>query len=668
MRTVLLINHMFLIFAILQSSSPVRASSTIPEESRLEAPPSSPKLTVSLKSASDVTILFKSENVTVDDGERIPHLVLTRNGVLTPAFERTLMISVGNLGIPKHGLYARLIIETQHNDPDLERKASNPIRVWDDTRFIPYSPETGLLTSIDFTVAFQRFFKHQQKAVRTPTDYFGVEIELFDPQGNVLNVIRKEYAFLMENQWRVPLPRVLEETDGAAPSDLVVYFCDMIPFQADLRIPDTRIPRSEIERYIQTQLVPAMTTAFEFQSNVWNLPWYAEWSNYRTDEDPKTLSVALGEHGTWFHGKAPALAHAMISIRVDGSFGEYSDLTDGIMSVFHHELFHNQQRNISQHFGGTGNIAGKGEAWKMFSEGTAVLASVVGQPSIQLEPSGSLRSYLRRANAFIGAQDVFEGSLNKSYKDVPYHTAIYWRFLYESCGGINNGEESPNTGMNVIRNVLETLYKGQVVDIHASTDVAEALPRIIDSALQLTTSCVFQTYEESLTHFARALYMLRLEAGRCSSSSDSSYCGFFDPYHLYEAPHAEDHLIKTDSATYINGAIPSSYGIDLMELTLPGSMAARSLTLTIKNTADFKYEFHAELWKIQTLDDQSHPERWPVQIGKTASVGTQNGSITLKIKDLDAREFDGLALIIIRMDPYEDEGITGRYSIQVMPE
>src|SRR5690606_20068406 len=99
------------------------------------------------------------------------------------------------------------------------------------------------------------------------------------------------------------------------------------------------------------------------QSDVWGFPWYAEWSNFREDEDPKTLSVALGEYGMWFHGAPASLGHAMISIRVDGAFGEYRNLTEGILSVFQHELFHNQQRNISLHFGSYGNLLGKEGAW-----------------------------------------------------------------------------------------------------------------------------------------------------------------------------------------------------------------------------------------------------------------------------------------------------------------
>ena len=425
MRTTLMLNNFFLIFAILGSTDTANSVTSAKAMSqRGHADSALPGLTVTLKAATNATIWFKAENgkeVTAPalQGRKIPHLVLNRNGVLTPSFERTLLLSLANLAVPKSGLYAHLIIETQHNDPDLGRKKTNKFQLWEETKFIPYSAEKQQLVSVDFRIAFQGFLKRQKKSIRTPTDYYSYRLILVDPKGNILREINAEYAFLMENQWRVPLPKVLEASPGAAPNELLIYYCDMIPFQADLRDPDTQIPRQDVGRYVQTELIPAMTDAFETQTNLWGLPWYKEWSNYRTDEDPKTLSVALGEYSTWFHGPAPSMGHALISIRVYGGFREYSNITDGILSVFHHELFHSQQRNISLHFGDKANIAGKDEAWKLFTEGTAALASFVGQPKVQFEPTTQMRTYLKRANAFIGSDGHFIGDLNRSYQEVP---------------------------------------------------------------------------------------------------------------------------------------------------------------------------------------------------------------------------------------------------------
>ena len=671
MRTILLLNNLFLIFAIIGNTDTTKSASAAKAMSQTgHADSALPGLTVTLRTATNATILFKSENgkevtAPASQGRKIPHLVLNRNGVLTPSFERTLLLSLENLVVPKSGLYAHLIIETQHSDPDLGRKNIKRVQLWNETKFIPYSEDPQQLASVDFNIVFQGFLKRQQKSVRTPTDYFSYQLTLFDSEENILREISEEYAFLMENQWHVPLPKVLEASPGAAPNELLIYYYDMIPFQADLRDPDTQIPRQAVGRYIQTELIPAMMDAFETQTNLWGLPWYKEWSNYRTDEDPKTLSVALGEYSTWFHGPAPSIGHALISIRVDGGFREYSNITDGILSVFHHELFHNQQRNISLHFGDKGNIAGKDEAWKLFTEGTAVLASFVGQPTVQFEPTTRMRAYLKRANAFIGSDDHFIGDLNRSYQEVPYHFAIYWRFLYENCGGIKDGLEDPATGMTVIRHMLEVLYKGEVVNINSSTDVTAALPRILDAALQATPTCAFHSYEESLIHFARAIYLLRLEDGRCSTSDHSNDCGFYDPQRLYQIPNAEDHMIQTGSTTQINGVIATSYGIDLIELQLDPSTEGKTLKLTFKDISEPEDEFNVELWKNKKLESTSGLDAYSDQTSEPRFRRTENGFLALEIGDISMDDFNSLGLIITRMDPDENVEDSGRYLIQV---
>ena len=672
MRTFLLLNKLFLALAVLASTSHSitgNAAKALTHHDGTNAV--FPRVTVKLKSATNTTILFKAENgkqVTTfpSPGRQIPHLILNRNGVLTPGSERTLVLSLEHLTVPPAGLYVRLVIETQHSDPDLGRKNTNKIRLWEETRFVPYSPESQQSTPVNFDLTFQGLQKRLKKSIGTPTDYYSYRITLLDSQGKTLQEIDEEYAFLMENQWRVALPMVLEDSPGAAPNELVIYSYDMIPFQADLRDQDTQIPRQAVGGYIQTELIPTMVEAFKTQTDLWNFPWYAEWTNYRTDEGSKTLSVALGDHGTWFHGAAPSIGHALISIRVDGSFREYSSLTDGILSAFHHELFHNQQRNISMHFGGTGNVAGMENAWQLFTEGTAVLASLVGQPSVQFEPAMEMRAYLKRANTFIGSEGDFVGDLNRSYQKVPYDFAIYWRFLYERCGGLKNGMEDPATGMKVIHHALEALYKGEVVDINSSTKVIRSLPRVLDMALQATPTCPFHTYEESLVHFARAIYLLRLEDGRCSTSNDSPSCGFYDPDQLYPMPPAEEYLIQAGSTTQINGLIPTSYGMDLIEVKLDPSVERKELKLIFKGISDPESDFNVEVWKIKNTHNGVETERYSSPMDQPQSTRTKNGSLTMEIGNLSVNDFNSLGLIITRTDSFESQASSGRYLIQLV--
>ncbi|HEX5837527.1 MAG TPA: hypothetical protein VFY26_06830 [Anaerolineales bacterium] len=674
MRTALFLN-LILIVSLLQGNMNGPAQSAIEPapEPRAAQPAAEPRpMTVTLKSPTEATITFRAEHskevsAPQAEGKEIPHLVLNRNGVPTPGFERTLIVSLENIEVPPTGAYAQLVIETQHGDPDLGGGRANRIQVWEDTMFIPYSAESQELASLDFQVVFQRTLETLHTEFRTPTDYFTYRVLITDTKGNVLKEFGDDYAFLLENQWRVPLPDVLEATPGAAPKELVIYYYDMIPFQTDLRDPFTQIARLDVERYLQAELVPAMVAAFITQTNEWGLPWYEEWSNARRDEDPKALSVALVEHGIWYHGAAPSLGHAMISIRVDGSFGEYSDLTDGIMSVFHHELFHNQQRNISFHFGSNGNISGKEEAWKVVSEGTAVLASSVGQPRVQFEPTASMRSYLKRANAFIGSDGVFGGGLNKSYKELPYQMSLYWRFLYENCGGLNHGFENPAAGMLVIRNVLETLYKGEIVDINKSADVASAMPRILDAALQATPDCAFQTYEASLVQFAQSIYRLRLEDGRCLTYGFPAGCGFHDPNNLYTAPHADVFAIG-EGSLLINGSISSSYGIDLLELDLDPSADGKSIQIILRGTSTPADVFHVEVQGMRFEVRETGIERISSPAGILGSARSENGQLLLEISSLNLASCNGLALTVIRMDPYEATNGSGHYALQVQVE
>ena len=667
MRTILLINNLFLIFSLLQSSADPKSSespASLPAArvEEVDDRPSLAAMSVSLEAASGATILFKTDNgqevnAPQEDDRKIPYLVLNRNGVATPNFERTLHISLGNIQVPASGLYASLQIETEHSNPDVGQGTPENIRVWEEKRFISPASNSQSPQSIDFNVVFQRLLDKQSRVILTPTDYYSYHVKVWDSKGNLLRTIEQPYAFLLENQWRVPLPKVLEATPGSAPRELVVYFYDMIPFQSSFRDPETRIPRQDVERYIQTELIPAMVEAFQVQTDLWNMPWYAEWTNFRSEEDPKTLSVALDEYGTWFHGAAPSLGHAMISIRVDGSFGEYASITDGIMSVFHHELFHNQQRNISLHFGSKGNIAGKDGAWELFSEGTAVLASLVGQPSVQMASSSMPRSYLKRANAFIGSDGLFSGGLNMSYTEIPYHTALYWRYLYEQCGGINNGVEDPAAGMQVIRQVLETLYSAKIADINASTSAVDDLPRILDVALYKTATCPFKSYEESLFHFTRAIYQLRRADGRCPGHAASA-CGFFDPHKLYSVPGEESYTIVMDGKTNINGSIRSSFGVDLVRISAGPNLEGKSLKILFKSASNPEYTYNIELWTSR--------EHKGGAAGPAASKQTSPATPVVEIDQLDLEDLSALNLIITRTDTNENVLQPGDYNIQVI--
>jgi hypothetical protein len=234
---------------------------------------------------------------------------------------------------------------------------------------------------------------------------------------------------------------------------------------------------------------------------------------------------------TWYHGQASSTGNSRISINVSGSDNAaYASLADGVMATFHHELFHHQQKNINQFFGGQGWTGGSQGQWQFFSEGTAVLASSVAQPEIELAADAAGRVYLKNANLYL------DEDIGQDFGQIdPYHGALYWRFLYERCGGLHAGVENPAAGMAIIRRVLTSLYQiteGQPSDQGA---LDEWIPAIMDQAL-MGSSCPFQTYQDSLAAFTRAIEALGSEDGRCQSPGLPAGCAFYDPHALYIQP------------------------------------------------------------------------------------------------------------------------------------
>lgn len=627
--------------------------------------PASAEMKVSIRSTDKSSILFKTQNGRrVEQNQTIkrelPHLVLKRNGFLTPGYERTLQITVSEMDIPASGAFVILRIETQHGDPDLSDGEENRIQVWQDAIEVFDSGDASFLK---FTVRFDEFTQSQGQIILTPTDYFRTRITVIGLNGEQIKETVTEFAFLMENQWQVPLPALEEKSVGSAPERLSVYFCDMFPFVMNPLSPDGRLQRHEVEQYIHVQLIPEIVEALRTQTNAWGFPWYAEWANHRDGEDPKLLSVALTNGDTWYHGPAPSRGHAQISIRVDGSMMEYDSLTDGIMSTFHHELFHNLQRNISLHFGGHADIDGREDAWEVISEGTAVLASSVAQPQVQFERSLGWRSYLSRAKGFIGDEGANGGDLNRSYEEITYHSAIYWRFLYEQCGGMKYGKEDPAAGMKVIRTTLETLYTAEVADVTENTNIVGELPQLMDRVFEKEDTCPFRDYADSMEKFSRAIYAIKLENGRCIKPGLPRACGFYDPNHLYPLPPAQTFNLKSTSQT-IRGEVSSSYGIDFVDVLFDDERNGQSLSIEFAKAPGADTRFSVQAVPIQVLEDDAQQPAYFVQQGTVEFLveETNRGSTVHKISVTNYENIDGVGLIMIRLDGNE-ESEDGEYTL-----
>jgi hypothetical protein len=428
--------------------------------------------------------------------------------------------------------------------------------------------------------------------------------------------------------------------------------------------------RADVTPFVQHQLVPALVEAYRLQSDEWGFPWYREWTSYREDIDDRRLSVALAAGKTWYHGRAPAQGHSGITLQVAGTNSAgYDTMLEGLVSTFHHELFHNHQRNLSQHLGSTADITGAGDAWAFFTEGTAILASSAGWSPTHFGPNAASHSYFSFANAFLGSGGLLT-SLNSNYQQLsPYRATIYWRFLYEQCGGLAGDFEDPATGMAVIRHALITLYSRQIVDITTSTDLVGNLPAIMDRALAQTATCPFSNYEQSLLHFAQALYALRLAGGRCVRPGFPAGCGFYDPHKLYARPAVD--VINYDGTPVIFGAadqmypagIRSSFGIDFIEVVLSPSAHGRSLTVEFDAAPGSASEFRLCLWKLR--QPSTGGESVPVAPPEILTETSTDGHVIYTIPAIDISQNNRLGFIITRVDAAESEDRIGMYTIRL---
>ena len=612
---------------------------------------------VNVVAASGATLEFQTQNGQTVNGvapqsAQIPHLVLHRNGALTAAHERSLAVKVPGIEVPRGGLTVTLAIETQHGDPDLDDGAGFRIPVWRESVWIPNSGTASGGNIVEFVVEFQSTVASGPDVIPTPTGYFRYRITLTG--GAVPRTLAEaDYAFLMENQMVVGLPQVQEMADGAAPDELVAYYCDMFPYQNRTAEEATRLRRAEVPDYVERVLVPQVVEAFRVQTDVWGFPWAEAWTSYNGGEDAERLSLILGDGQTWFHGWSPTGGHAGIGLDVRDNLGgaTYATLTDRLMAVFQHELFHNHQRNLAQHYGGHADVAGKDSAWDFFSEGTAVLASSVGEARAELTGVGT---YLLHANKFVGGHGLM-GNLNTGYTETDANTtAIYWRFLYEQCGGTL-----------VVREALRVLYRGEIADIRTSTDVVGHLPAIMDRALA-GAACPFTTYRESLNALARALYVLHIEGGRCTSPGQPGLCGFYDPNHLYNGP-TTSRITYTGTPLIYDAAkqprpagIPSSFGMDFIEIDLDPATDGQPLTMAVYGAPGASATFDVQVWELAMDGKRVIAAKEPVRLTPNT-----NGHLVTMIPAIDRQTTQRLAVIITRVDARETVDPVGAYTLEV---
>lgn len=633
-----------------------------------------PGLYINLHAASGATIPFTNSNSSVTPAQDIPHLVLSRNGVLTNSSERSLTITVELLAALPAESTITLRLETQHGDPDQGGRERDRITVWQARQ---QGKDARVGSSTSFTVEFGEEITLGGQLVPTPTDYYRLSVVVQDanqPGIQPLFATDLEYAFLMERQYLVDL-EYTRPTSPSSPRQLLVYACDMFPFQRDEHDPASKISRIAIPGYIQSELLPELLAAIHLQTAGWGFEWEG-WVSYESGGDPSSLGVALSDGQTWFHGPAPERGNASIAINVNGgNNADYDTLTDGIMSTFHHELFHNLQLAIANSSGGHFDIDGVDDAWQFFSEGMAAFVPTVAQPQVQFSQNRQPRAYLAKAIQFIGGKG-HPGELNTSYAALnPYLAALYWRFLYEQCAGFANGAENPTVGMRLLRHTLQTLYGAEVVDINHSNDLVAALPQVMNHVLASPEAggCPFTTYEASLAHFARSIYTLRLADGRCTAPGIPTNCGFYDPTGLYSEPRVVEISFTGEPLVYSSAQQPypagiqSSYGMDFIDLKLRPAEPEQELTIQVAGLDHGKAEFSVQILKLhkQVSGGMSSQKAIQVMPAELLKQETPDSPVTITISPGALQGCNRIGIIITRVDASESIDPNGAYTLLI---
>jgi hypothetical protein len=231
------------------------------------------------------------------------------------------------------------------------------------------------------------------------------------------------------------------------------------------------------------------------------------------------------------------------------------------------------------------------------------------------------------------------------------------------------GVENPAAGLDVIRRVLIALSQN-LAGGSTSIDPVERIPGIMDRALG-GSSCPFRTYQESLQAFARAIYELRLESGRCVKPAIPLGCGFYDPEGLYPNPPAYTINYTGRMTVYAQGdqpypaGIPSSFGIDLVDVTLDPGLNGLPLVIDFYGAAGAKSEFAVQVVYLMDPGDGAQPRPVATQTLPLAvpTPANPDGHESLAISRIDTTKYNRLGLVISRSDAKERLGPSGTYTV-----
>jgi hypothetical protein len=434
-----------------------------------------------------------------------------------------------------------------------------------------------------------------------------------------------------------------------------IYFATLFPFARGENDLGNRLGPGAVVDFIEGHFVPVIEKTWQTQVEDWGYgdPLHPDWDADKVVEIIVTTRPFALFGGTGTYSRSIDAAGRPIPERriwwlsSFNNFAMYDTLENAYAAAFAHEFFHLMQWNVRFSSGRPDSY------WlNLFIEAQASLAASVQYPEIELVKAGRgarVPEYARAANRFLAQR------LNTSYADLEadpearYDYALYWRFLYEQLDDVA-----------INRAALEEMAS------HYDAGSVSSVDATMDATLSRFDG-PFLTFEESLVAFARANYALRLENGRCTATGLVECGGLYqDPDGVYVDPPLEAVLdyggAMGEGGLSHDGAIPSSYGMDFIDVRLDPTLRGQGLMVKLQGDGEGA-RFNVQVWRLgagvlKPRAVTQHPE---------SVVQNADGTHVYVIPQLDTAAYNRLAIIVTRLDPDEAVDRAGVYSLVLSP-
>jgi len=470
----------------------------------------------------------------------------------------------------------------------------------------------------------------------TLSDFYCLRVK--DSVGHLLweNPYSDQPDFVMLDTWDV----------GLGDYTVRVYYATLFPFARGQNDLDNRLPPGAVTDFIERQFVPIIVDTWNTQFHTWGFaPIHPDWDPDKVVEiiitDPPfalfdgtgTYTRLIGADGL------PYPERRIWWFSSNNAFQAYDSLENGCKVTFSHKFFHLVQWNTLVSTGHPESF------WLyVFIEGQGKFAPSVQYPELEIRKNHVVvgnSAYASAANRFLALR------LNTSYKDLEtskegkYDATLYWRFLYEQFDD-----------MGIIRASLEEMA------VHFDPDIVGSMESAMNEAFRRFGG-PFHTFEDSLIAFARANYALRLKNGRCAADDLAECDGFYhDPDNTYADPPLEAKLNYDGSLLTYDGSIPTSFGMDFVEVSLNPVVHNQPVVVTFRGEGAVA-QFNVQIWKLgpggaKPQAITPHPGTIPQNRGDAHMY---------VIPHLDTTAYDRLAFIITRLDAKESPDPIGEYTI-----